>query len=110
MYEFSCPVCEYIFEEFHSIKDAPRQAKCPDCGKDCLRHYSSCNFVLKGSDWPSKEIRQGDTGACRSKNINDIMNDRVKKGLDPRSKPVAMTDAEYQKRLGWNKRWLDENK
>jgi len=89
------------------MKDAPSHKKCPHCKCKCERYYGSMNFTLKGSGWPSKEIKNGHKITKHSK-IEDVMQDRAKKGLETRSKEKPMSDAEYKKRLALNKRWLEE--
>jgi hypothetical protein len=39
------------------IGTAGQTAKCPDCGVESKRTYTSCNFLLVGGGWPGKSNR-----------------------------------------------------
>ncbi len=110
-YEFKCADCEVIIEEEHSMKDAPSETTCPDCGNTVGRFYGSMNFVLKGGDWPGKIVkRSGGKVLGKGATLDEVMADRKKKGLDTREKEKPMSDAEFERRRALNKRWLEENK
>ena len=106
-YNFRCDKCKALFDKQASMADAPSKAKCPHCRTICGRHYGEMNFILKGGDWPSKAIKTNQTITKKSK-IEDVMNDRAKKGLNP-GKEKKMSEAEFQKRLALNKKWIEES-
>jgi putative FmdB family regulatory protein len=50
IYEYRCPECEQIFEEWQSNHEE-REVECPVCGASSKRIMSNTSFVLKGSGW-----------------------------------------------------------
>ncbi|MBQ7618388.1 MAG: zinc ribbon domain-containing protein [Desulfovibrio sp.] len=51
IYEYQCPECGRIFEEWTKITEAHGQEPCPDCGTSSPRLISHTSFVLKGGGW-----------------------------------------------------------
>ncbi|MDO5537771.1 MAG: zinc ribbon domain-containing protein [Desulfovibrionaceae bacterium] len=51
IYEYRCPKCEKIFEEWSHITEDHPQEPCPDCGTLSPRIMSSTSFVLEGGGW-----------------------------------------------------------
>lgn len=51
IYEYKCPKCEHVFEEWVKASDAKKDAKCPVCGAPSPRIMSRTSFVLKGDGW-----------------------------------------------------------
>ena len=50
IYEYSCPECETLFEEWQTGFEE-RTQPCPECGAESRRIISNTSFVLKGSGW-----------------------------------------------------------
>jgi len=61
-YDYECTNCSDVKEIIHGMKESP-EIKCDLCGSVCKRVMSGGSFILKGSGWPSQEIRmKGDMG------------------------------------------------
>ncbi len=51
IYEYQCPECHNIFEEWQNINNAKSLEPCPSCGTESARIISNTAFVLKGGGW-----------------------------------------------------------
>lgn len=51
IYEYQCPDCGHVFEEWVNITNANDKAPCPECGQQAVHIISNTAFVLKGSGW-----------------------------------------------------------
>lgn len=51
IYEYQCPQCQHLFEEWVKASDAHGQEPCPKCGTPSPRVISQTSFVLKGGGW-----------------------------------------------------------
>lgn len=51
IYEYQCPQCRHLFEEWVKASDAHGQEPCPKCGTPSPRVISQTSFVLKGGGW-----------------------------------------------------------
>ena len=51
IYEYQCPKCHSIFEEWVKVSEAHGEEPCPDCGTLSPRLISHTSFVLKGGGW-----------------------------------------------------------
>lgn len=51
IYEYQCPKCGNVFEEWAKSSEAHKDAKCPVCGTPSPRIMSRTSFVLKGDGW-----------------------------------------------------------
>lgn len=51
IYEYQCPKCQHVFEEWVKASDAHGQEPCPRCGTPSPRIMSQTSFVLKGGGW-----------------------------------------------------------
>lgn len=51
IYEYQCPKCHSIFEEWVRMSDAHGEEPCPECGTLSPRLISHTSFVLKGGGW-----------------------------------------------------------
>lgn len=49
IYEYECPKCAKVFEEWGKTGDSHKN--CPICGSDSPRIISRTSFVLKGDGW-----------------------------------------------------------
>jgi len=105
-YEFKCNECQIIFEEEHSMANAPPTSIC-DCGKEMKRYYGGMSFILKGDGWPSKNIRNGKAATASNKFEADQV-ERKKRGQKTFEKEIPMSDEEYKKRRKNIERFIDE--
>lgn len=70
-YEYHCDACQYDFEKFHSMKDAPIK-KCPECGKLKVRRLlgTGGGIIFKGTGFyqtdykSSSKPSKNDSGSC----------------------------------------------
>ena len=51
IYEYQCPHCGKVFEEWVKLSDAHEEMLCPDCKVNAPRLISHTSFVLKGGGW-----------------------------------------------------------
>jgi len=51
VYEYTCPNCRNVFEEWLKISESTENAPCPKCGSQARRIISNTAFVLKGGGW-----------------------------------------------------------
>ena len=59
-YEYECLRCGNIFQVNRPMSDSSKPAKCGTCRVECKRIVTGgTGFILKGNDWPGKEIRNG---------------------------------------------------
>lgn len=58
-YDYKCPDCGNVFEEFQSIKSEPI-AKCPNCGHVAKRMISAgTGLIFKGSGFYITDYKNG---------------------------------------------------
>ncbi len=56
IYEYRCRRCQHDFENFQAAdQPAPR---CPQCGGDARKVYSSVGLIFKGSGFHSTDYRK----------------------------------------------------
>ena len=57
-YEYQCKKCDYVFEQFQSIKDAPLK-KCPKC-KGAVRRLigTGAGIIFKGSGFYETDYKK----------------------------------------------------
>lgn len=51
IYEYQCPSCGKVFEEWSKASDSHKEEACPVCGAASPRIMSRTSFVLKGDGW-----------------------------------------------------------
>lgn len=51
IYEYKCPACQKVFEEWVHLSEMHDAVPCPDCGQASPRIMSETSFVLKGGGW-----------------------------------------------------------
>ncbi len=51
IYEYQCPKCGKVFEEWVKSSEAHKEEACPVCGTPSPRIISRTSFVLKGDGW-----------------------------------------------------------
>ena len=51
IYEYHCPECDNLFEEWCQRVDDQKSKPCPKCGKTAQRIMSQTSFALKGDGW-----------------------------------------------------------
>ncbi len=58
IYEYRCPKCQKVFEEWSRITDDTPEEPCPDCGTPSPRILSSTCFVVEGGGSVTSPTRQ----------------------------------------------------
>lgn len=51
IYEYQCPQCGHVFEEWVKASESLGEEPCPKCGTIAPRVMSQTSFVLKGGGW-----------------------------------------------------------
>lgn len=51
IYEYQCPACGHVFEEWGRINDDSEHRPCPHCAGGARRVLSNTAFMLKGGGW-----------------------------------------------------------
>ena len=51
IYEYQCPKCGNVFEEWAKASESHKEEPCPKCGTPSPRIISRTSFVLKGDGW-----------------------------------------------------------
>lgn len=51
IFEYKCPRCGKVFEEWVRSADAAPEKQCPSCAASSPRIISRTSFVLKGDGW-----------------------------------------------------------
>ena len=51
IYEYQCPQCGHVFEEWVKAVESLGEEPCPQCGAAAPRVMSQTSFVLKGGGW-----------------------------------------------------------
>ncbi|MCX7832530.1 MAG: hypothetical protein N2440_06500 [Actinobacteria bacterium] len=57
IYEYKCKECEYVFEKFQSVYDAPEKT-CPACGGEVRKVLYPAGLVFKGSGFYITDSRK----------------------------------------------------
>jgi len=57
LYEFKCGECGTTALLVRSVDDRNLPAPCEQCGKEMERVITGMSFSLRGSGWPSKDIK-----------------------------------------------------
>jgi putative FmdB family regulatory protein len=64
-YSFECKNCHEVFIEKRRMEDSSLPAICPKCGHESSRIFGEApGFILKGTGWPGKEIRERGQKKC----------------------------------------------
>ncbi|MBR4741739.1 MAG: zinc ribbon domain-containing protein [Desulfovibrio sp.] len=51
IYEYLCPHCQNVFEEWVKVANDQDEEPCPKCGTPAPKMISHTSFVLKGGGW-----------------------------------------------------------
>lgn len=51
IYEYQCPKCGNVFEEWGKASESHKEEACPVCGTPSPRIISRTSFILKGDGW-----------------------------------------------------------
>lgn len=71
IYEYNCPKCQKVFEEWVHLSEAHATVPCPVCGTPSKRVISETSFILKGGGWYvtdygyRKGIKDEDSGSSK---------------------------------------------
>lgn len=72
-YTYKCEKCETLSDLSHSMKESP-SFLCKTCGESLKKTVSkNLNFVLKGTNWSGKNIKEKSYRAQRSKELGKKM-------------------------------------
>jgi len=74
IYDYECPKCETSFERVLPIARYDEPQTC-DCGTVATKVISAVGFVLKGDDWPGKNLRIKGQMARKNERIVSRQND-----------------------------------
>ncbi|MFP4392677.1 MAG: FmdB family zinc ribbon protein [Desulfohalobiaceae bacterium] len=92
IYEYSCPECQHLFEEWQ--KDfRERTIQCPICGAEAKRMVSNTAFILKGSGWYVTDYCRGASSSSEG-NGNGNGNGQAGKGQDKAQESAQAKPAE----------------
>lgn len=58
IYAYKCKNCGKAIETIHKMTESPK-LKCEECGALMVRQIQLTNFELKGTGWPSQDIKRG---------------------------------------------------
>lgn len=75
IYEYECDNCSKKIDEFKAADKASEPVICPSCSNKMRRIYSF-EFILKGDNWPGKEIQRQRFNE-RDKNEESMHNDDI---------------------------------
>jgi putative FmdB family regulatory protein len=79
-YTYKCEKCDEEQDVFHSIVTEP-DIFCKKCNSKCKRIFvGSTNFILKGTDWPSKGFSLKQSMAEKNAKMSDKMTARTSAG------------------------------
>jgi len=93
IYVFECGACEERFEVTLRIADRNLPQSCPDCASEnTKRIIVDVGFILKGDDWPGKNIRID--GQMRTKNKKLKVKEDEQKKDAPLAKLVPNVEGE----------------
>lgn len=49
-YSYACPRCSTEFDEYHSMRNIPESAECPECHTKAPRQFTAPAFSTRGDD------------------------------------------------------------
>ena len=79
-YEYECEKCGHHQDEFLGINEEP-EIKCEKCKGPSKRIFvASCNYILRGSGWASKEMRLKRDMLEKNKRMKNVMKEREASG------------------------------
>lgn len=79
-YSYRCTKCGLVQDEFHGINAEP-EIKCNECQSKSEKIFTgNTNFILKGSDWPSQEMRFKKSMSKKNEKMKSKMVDRKSAG------------------------------
>ena len=92
IYEYQCPSCGRVFEEWVKVSEAHGEEPCPDCGAKSPRLISHTSFLLKGGGWYVTDYGY-------KKNVHEdseTKTDSASKGTDTQKKDTSQNAAKTQ--------------
>mgnify|MGYP001241781898 CR=1 FL=1 len=79
-YDYQCSSCSSVQDVFHAISANP-EIKCNKCGAMCVKIFTaSQNFILKGGDWPSQDLKMKRQMTEKNTKMKGKMTDREHAG------------------------------
>lgn len=95
MYDYQCKTCSQGFQRFLSMRKAMTPQVC-DCGsEDTYRVVSAPSFVLKGDNWPGKNLRIRRQMAAKNRVLDQKQNDKK------RSLPTLAPNVDGERVESW---------
>lgn len=99
IYEYQCPKCHSIFEEWVRMSEAHGQEPCPECGTLSPRLISHTSFVLKGGGWYvtdygyRKGVKDEDSSASSSSSSEGSSSSDTATSTESKSESSGKSDA-----------------
>lgn len=91
IYEYHCPECDNLFEEWCQRVDDQKSKPCPKCGKTAQRIMSQTSFALKGDGWYVTEYGSK-KGIKESSESSAPQGDKVASDASATSSPSSTAD------------------
>ncbi len=94
IYEYQCPKCSHVFEEWLNTSESENPQPCPKCQSQSQRIVSQTSFVLKGSGWYVTEY--GSNSAAKDPNKKNLPANDAKletKATEKTSSEATSSDA-----------------
>ena len=91
-YEYSCPKCGYVFEQFQSMNDAPLK-KCPKCKKTGVKRLigGGAGLIFKGSGFYITDYKN--KGGGKSGSASESSSGSSGASSSGGDKPAAKSDS-----------------
>lgn len=74
-YDYECPSCGDAFERVLPLAEYNTPQTC-ECGSQAVKVISAVGFVLKGDDWPGKNLRVKQQMAAKNKILSKKQEER----------------------------------
>ncbi len=97
IYEYQCPKCGHVFEEWVRVSTASDTAICPKCEATATHIISNTAFILKGGGWYVTEYGNhsaADTSQNNASHTSESSSTSKTDATDKNSKDSANTAAQ----------------
>ena len=75
-YTYQCEACGNDFEMRRPMSESADPQPCPECGGNGKRTIGETSFILKGDDWPGKNIKIKGQMALKNRILDKKQNER----------------------------------